>query len=79
MEKIISKDSIIQNLIAIDYDPNQIQTIIDYIFTNKINSSLVLLYQYRKELLDKVHEEQIKLDRLDYLLHLLKSKEVMIK
>ena len=70
-----NQDVIIQNLRDAGCDQDTIACFIKLSEQEKIDKELCLLSKHRKELLDCVHENQKKIDCLDYLIYQLKKKQ----
>lgn len=73
MHNHISRDDIEKNLIDIGCNNQQIQYFFKYYDDNDKKNSIFFLRQQRYRILEKVHQEQKKLDYLDYLVYALKK------
>lgn len=73
MKNNTSIESVIQNLKDAGCDEEMIKKIVGCIEEGKENEKLKLLSRQRCTLLDKTHEEQKKLDCLDYLIYMMKN------
>ena len=65
----LQKDSIIQNLNDAGCSEGTIHKFMKLWEEEREEAGLKLLQQHRRELLDQVHDRQIKIDRLDFLLY----------
>jgi len=64
-----------QNLVDAGCDADTIEKFFDLYVKGKTGEQLRLLSKQRRRLMEKVHEEQRKLDCLDYLIYQIKKKE----
>ncbi len=64
-----SEEDVIQNLRDAGCDQKIIKTFMAYMDQDDLNSQMRLMDEQRKRLLDRVHEEEKKIDCLDYLVH----------
>lgn len=64
-----SEEAVIQNLRDAGCDDQTVVAFLDYIKNGKELESFWLLKKQRSRLLDMVHEEQRKIDCLDYLVY----------
>lgn len=71
-----SKDSLIQNLKDAGCDPEVIARFLDYQNKGKRKEQIKMLTKYRRELLNKVHQEQKRIDCLDYLIYQIEKGSV---
>lgn len=69
MEKDTSNAAITQNLKDAGCERDTIENFMEYAKEDKVGEQLKLLVKHRCLLLDKVHEEQKKIDCLDYLIY----------
>lgn len=69
MQLCDSEESIIQNLRDAGCDEKAVAAFLDCVRNGKEPEFYLLLKKQRSRLLDIVHEEQKKIDRLDYLLY----------
>lgn len=70
----LSQDDIEKNLVDIGCNEEQIHQFIHYFRENDITQMYKFLRSQRCYLLDRVHQEQKKVDYLDYLIYILKNR-----
>ena len=72
-----NQDKIIQNLKDANCQNNLISKFLELEKSNKVNEQLMLLSIHRKNLLDTLHENQKRIDCLDYLIFTIKQKGIL--
>ncbi len=72
-----NQDKIIQNLKDANCNNNLISKFLELEKSNKVNEQLKLLSIHRKNLLDTLHENQKRIDCLDYLIFTIKQKGIL--
>lgn len=70
-----SEEDVFQNLKDAGCDEETIQTFMDNLQNGKQAKGMRLLENHRRSLLDNLHEEQKRIDCLDYLLFVLKKQK----
>lgn len=73
------KHAVVQNLEDAGCKESLIEEYIEYEDQGMIHQKLMLLKNQRKHLLEKIHEEQRRLDCLDYLIYTTKKQEKIEK
>lgn len=74
MEEDAAKSAIIQNLKDAGCKEDVIKRFMNYAMEGKLKQQLKLLAKHRCLLLDEIHEEQKKIDCLDYLIYKMKKQ-----
>lgn len=75
MNLYLSEEDVFQNLKDAGCDEETIQTFMDNLQNGKQVKGMRLLENHRRGLLDNLHEEQKRIDCLDYLLFVLKKQK----
>lgn len=75
MNLYLSEEDVFQNLKDAGCDEETIQTFINNLQNGKQVKGMRLLENHRRSLLDNLHEEQKRIDCLDYLLFVLKKQK----
>lgn len=75
LEMSLPKDRVIQNLYDAGCEEALIHRFIELWEGEKEEAGLRLLRRHRRELLDQIHDGQIKIDRLDFLLYSIEKQK----
>lgn len=70
-----TEEDLIQNLKAAGCDEDTIRAFLNDLQDGKQSKGVKLLEQHRRALLDGLHQEQRRIDCLDYLLYMLQKRE----
>lgn len=76
-EGIKQKEAVIQNLEDAGCSGDSIEEYLTLAGKGAVKAQLVLLEKHRKDLLDAVHENEKKIDCLDYLIYQIRSSKEM--
>lgn len=75
MIKSVNEKEIRQNLKSAGFKEKQIEEFVDYYIQSEEGCEIKLLNCQRNQLLDEIHDRQICIDCLDYLMYQIRYKE----
>lgn len=75
MKRNVSAQAVIQNLRDAGCDPGTVEQFMALEEEGRVREQLDLLASHRRQLLDRVHKEERKIDCLDYLVYQMEKKK----